>query len=62
MSNREVHVRLECDYHLNIPKEMKMDELRDLIVDHFMREDCLIDSGIHVISRTDDKLKRLRKK
>jgi hypothetical protein len=59
--NREIHVRLECDYHLSIPKDMKMDSVRDLLVDHFLNEGELESVGIEIIDRTDDKLKRLRK-
>lgn len=59
--DREIHVRLECDYHLRIRKDMKLDEVRDLLVDHFLNEGELESVGIEIIDRTDDKLKRLRK-
>ena len=44
-----------------IPKDMKLDEVRDLLVDHFLNEGELESVGIEIIDRTDDKLKRLRK-
>lgn len=57
---RTVKVRLQCDYELEVPSKMKMDEILEAIVDSFSYEHHLLDRGIELVNRTDDKLIRLR--
>lgn len=59
--DRDITVRLAIDYDLTIPNDMKMDEVRDLIVDHIQREDLLPGAGIIVNNRSEDRLIRTRK-
>jgi hypothetical protein len=57
---RIVKVRLQCDYELEIPSRMKMDEILEAIIDSFNCDHHLLDRGIELVNRTDDKLIRLR--
>jgi len=58
---RRVTVRLEVDYDLEIPNIMKMDEVKDLLVQYFMDEHQIESTGITVHDRSDDRLIRTRK-
>lgn len=59
---RTVKVRLQIDYELEIPLGMKMEEVKEQLVDKFFHEDELDSVGIRLVDRTDEVLKRLRKK
>lgn len=60
--SRIVKVRLQCDYELEVPSKMKMEDILHGLIDTFNCEHHLRDHSIELINRTDEKLIRLRNK
>lgn len=57
---RTVKVRLQCDYELEVPSKMKMEDILHGLIDTFNCEHYLSNHSIELINRTDEKLIRLR--